>query len=157
MTKILTTAEHNQARADLATLTAIVENYAVTHPKKHGWSTLGALCMPAVFVLAVGYPIMTDIDSLTGAVFSLIGCVMLYGAVGAAGYLQGEWHNDELDMSDLHKIRAFSPFVKQLVTNGMAKNNGLLTYTLLESLLCEIEFALKEDDLRFNINKQLNV
>ncbi len=39
----------------------------------------------------------------------------------------------------------------------MAKNNGLLTYTLLESLLCEIEFALKEDDLRFNINKQLNV
>ncbi|EEP9266297.1 hypothetical protein HCO21_004413 [Salmonella enterica] len=42
MTKILTTAEHNQATADLATLTAIVENYAVTHPKKHGWSTLGA-------------------------------------------------------------------------------------------------------------------
>ncbi len=33
MTKILTTAEHNQATADLATLTAIVENYAVTHPK----------------------------------------------------------------------------------------------------------------------------
>ncbi|HAN4962921.1 TPA: hypothetical protein MYQ64_004002, partial [Escherichia coli] len=94
---------------------------------------------------------------LTGAVFSLIGCVMLYGAVGAAGYLQGKWHNDEVDMSDLHKIRAFSPFVKQLITNGMAKNNGLLTYTLLESLLCEIEFALKEDDLRFNINKQLNV
>ncbi|WBN89030.1 hypothetical protein [Enterobacter kobei] len=54
MIKILTTAEHNQARADLATLTAIVENYAVTHPKKHGWSTLGALCMPAVFVFAVG-------------------------------------------------------------------------------------------------------
>lgn len=100
---------------------------------------------------------MTDIDPLTGAVFSLIGCVMLYGAVGAAGYLQGKWHNDEVDMSDLHKIRAFSPFVKQLITNGMAKNNGLLTYTLLESLLCEIEFALKEDDLRFNINKQLNV
>ncbi len=69
----------------------------------------------------------------------------------------GKWHNDEVDMSDLHKIRAFSPFVKQLITNGMAKNNGLLTYTLLESLLCEIEFALKEDDLRFNINKQLNV
>lgn len=80
MTKILTTAEHNQARADLATLTAIVENYAVTHPKKHGWSTLGAFCMPAVFVLIVGYPAMTDIDPLTGAVFSLIGCVMLYGA-----------------------------------------------------------------------------
>ncbi|WP_410376068.1 hypothetical protein [Enterobacter sp. CPE_E222] len=95
--------------------------------------------------------------STAGAVFSLIGCVMLYGAVGAAGYLQGKWHNDEVDMSDLHKIRAFSPFVKQLITNGMAKNNGLLTYTLLESLLCEIEFALKEDDLRFNINKQLNV
>lgn len=34
MTKILTTAEHNQARADLSTLTAIVKNYAVTHPKK---------------------------------------------------------------------------------------------------------------------------
>lgn len=88
MTKILTTAEHNQATADLATLTAIVENYAVTHPKKHGWSTLGAFCMPAVFVLVVGYHTMTDIDPLTGAVFSLIGCVMLYGAVGAAGYLQ---------------------------------------------------------------------
>lgn len=44
MIKILTTAEHNQARAELATLTAIVENYAVTHPKKYGWSTLGALC-----------------------------------------------------------------------------------------------------------------
>ena len=35
MIKILTTAEHNQARADLATLTAIVENYAVTHPKEN--------------------------------------------------------------------------------------------------------------------------
>lgn len=62
MTKILTTAEHNQATADLATLTAIVENYAVTHPKKHGWSTLGAFCMPAVFVLVVGYHTMKDID-----------------------------------------------------------------------------------------------
>ena len=69
MTKILTTAEHNQATADLATLTAIVENYAVTHPKKHGWSTLGAFCMPAVFVLVVGYHTMKDIDPLTGAVF----------------------------------------------------------------------------------------
>ncbi len=44
-----------------------------------------------------------------------------------------------------------------MITNGMARINGLLTYTLLESLLCEIEFALKKMTCRFNINKQLNV
>ncbi len=49
MTKILTTAEHNQATADLATLTAIVENYAVTHPKKHGWSTTGRILYACSF------------------------------------------------------------------------------------------------------------
>ncbi len=52
MTKILTTAEHNQATADLATLTAIVENYAVTHPKKHGWSTRAHfVCLQFSFLL----------------------------------------------------------------------------------------------------------
>lgn len=52
MTKILTTAEHNQARADLATLTAIVENYAVTHPKNMaGVPRAHFVCLQFLFLL----------------------------------------------------------------------------------------------------------
>ncbi|EIX7312375.1 hypothetical protein MK605_005118, partial [Escherichia coli] len=130
---------------------------ASTHPKKHGWKTLLTLFLPGAMILLVGYPFMTDISPLAGAAFTLIPSICVYGLyLGPAGYLAGNWKNDEITMSDLQKIREFAPFVKEIVSKAMEHNGGSLTYTVLEDLLKDAEEALKQDELRFNISKQLD-
>ncbi|HDT3329583.1 TPA: hypothetical protein QHM91_001876 [Escherichia coli] len=157
MKQILTTAEHNQARANVLTLRSLIEIYASTHSKKHGWTTLLALFLPGAMILLVGYSFMTVISPFVGAAFTLIASICVYGLyLGPAGYLAGYWKNDEISMPDLHKIREFSPFVKEIVSKAMERNGGSLTYTLLENLLKETEEALEQDELRFNICKQLD-
>ncbi|EAT2029982.1 hypothetical protein [Citrobacter freundii] len=157
MKQILTTAEHNQARANVLTLRSLIDSYASTHSKKHGWTTLLALFLPGAMILLVGYSFMTDISPLVGAAFTLIASIFVYGLyLGPAGYLAGNWKNDEIAISDLQKIREFSPFVKEIVSKAMERNGGSLTYTVLEDLLKEAEVALKQDELRFNISKQLD-
>ncbi|EAT8674984.1 TPA: hypothetical protein RKX70_004198 [Escherichia coli] len=156
MKQTLSTTEHNQARANLLTLRTILESYISSHPKKHGWQTAILLAIPAVGILPIGAGMMTDIGPLVGAAFTLITSVILYGGLGYAGFFKPVWNDDEINMRDMKKIREFAPFVKDIVSQSMERNDGKLTYTQLESVLSEAEEALKEDELRFNISKQLS-
>lgn len=156
MKQTLSTTEHNQARANVLALRTILESYISSHPKKHGWQTVIPLAIPAVVILPLGAGMMMDMGPLVGAAFTLITSVLIYGAFGYAGFFKPVWNDDEINMRDMKKIREFAPFVKDIVSQSMERNNGKLTYTQLESVLSEAEEALKEDELRFNISKQLS-
>jgi hypothetical protein len=52
-------------------------------------------------------------------------------------------------------VRDFSPSIKNMLSEHMENNDGVLTYSQLEAFIPMAERWLMENDVRLNIQKQL--
>ncbi|EBM5962829.1 TPA: hypothetical protein ACIVGF_002854 [Salmonella enterica subsp. enterica serovar 16:l,v:-] len=155
--RILSTAEHNHALADVNAIRTMLQNYAASHPKKYGVEVALILGVPAVIICGLGYAVMTGISLGAGVFVTSALSMISYGALGLAGFLKPHWREDEISLSDLNKIRSFSSPVKKIVSKNMEQADGALTYTQLETILTRAESLLQQDKIRLNISKQLSV